>query len=61
MEVNRNLQQVGNILNLAKLSEDDIKPESHTLVFASEIADGKNVKLLEVSPDVLEYIKSGEW
>ncbi|XP_046460037.1 sister chromatid cohesion protein DCC1-like [Daphnia pulex] len=56
----RTLQQVNTILNLAKLTESDIKKESHVLQFIPQILDSKQVKLLEVNKDTLEYIKSGE-
>lgn len=58
--MDRNLQQVNSILNLAKLTESDIKQESHVLQFIPQILDSKQVKLLEVSKTTLEYIKSGE-
>jgi hypothetical protein len=58
--MDRNLQQVNSILNLAKLTESDIKKESHVLQFIPQILDSKQVKLLEVSKQTLEYIKSGE-
>nr|SVE73685.1 EOG090X09TV [Daphnia atkinsoni] len=58
--MDRNLQQVNTILNLAKLDESDIKKESHVLQFIPQIFDSKKVKLLEVSKDTLEYISSGE-
>ena len=57
----RNLQQVNTILNLAKLTESDIKSESHILHFIPQILDSKHVKLLEVDKDVLNYLSSGEW
>ena len=60
MEVSRNLEQVNSILNLAKLSESDVKEESHVLHFIPQIIDQKQVKLLEVSKETLEYLKSGE-
>lgn len=60
MEVSRNLEQVNSILNLAKLSESDVKKESHVLHFIPQIIDQKQVKLLEVSKETLEYLKSGE-
>jgi len=60
MEVSRNLEQVKTILNLAKLQESDVKPESHVLHFMPQIVDSKNVKLLEVSNETLNYITSGE-
>ena len=56
----RNLEQVRAVLNLAKLSESDLKTESYVLQFIPQIADSKQVKLLEVSKDILEYIKNGE-
>ena len=58
---NRSLQQVNTILNLAKFTESDIQNESHVLHFIPQILDSKQVKLLEVSKDTLEYVKSGEW
>nr|CAH0109957.1 unnamed protein product [Daphnia galeata] len=58
--MDRNLQQVNTILNLAKFTESDIKKESHVLQFIPQILDSKQVKLLEVSKTTLEYIKSGE-
>lgn len=61
MESSRNLQQVNSILNLAKLCESDIKAESHVLQFVPELIDSKNVKLLEVTKDTLDYIYSNEW
>nr|CAG4641869.1 EOG090X09TV [Eurycercus lamellatus] len=60
MDVSRNLQQVNTILNLAKLSETDIKKESHVLRFIPQIVDLKEVKLLEVSKETLQYLKNGE-
>nr|CAG4649512.1 EOG090X09TV [Scapholeberis mucronata]SVE93747.1 EOG090X09TV [Scapholeberis mucronata] len=56
----RNLQQVDTVLNLAKLTESDIKSESHVLQFIPQILDSKQVKLLEVDAEVLDYINSGE-
>ena len=58
---NRSLQQVNTILNLAKFTKSDIQNESHVLHFIPQILDSKQVKLLEVSKDTLEYVKSGEW
>nr|SVE75885.1 EOG090X09TV [Daphnia hispanica] len=58
--MDRNLQQVNTILNLAKLTVSDIKKESHVLQFIPQILDSRQVKLLEVSKDILEYIDSGE-
>nr|SVE80249.1 EOG090X09TV [Daphnia magna]SVE81447.1 EOG090X09TV [Daphnia magna]SVE82608.1 EOG090X09TV [Daphnia magna] len=58
--MDRSLQQVNTILNLAKLTESDIKKDSHVLQFIPQILDSKQVKLLEVSKDTLEYINSGE-
>ena len=58
--LSRNLQQVNSILNLAKLSEADVKKESHVLHFIPQIFDQKEVKLLEVSKETLDYLKSGE-
>lgn len=60
MEVSRNLQQVNSILNLAKLSESDVKKESHVLHFIPQIFDQKQVKLLEVNKETLEYLTNGE-
>lgn len=56
----RNLTQVDAMLNLAKLNETDIKKESIILNFIPQIIDSKQVKLLEVSKDMLKYISSGE-
>nr|SVE75255.1 EOG090X09TV [Daphnia dolichocephala] len=58
--MDRNLQQVNTILNLAKLTELDIKAESHVLEFIPQILDSKKVKLLEVNKETLEYLNSGE-
>jgi len=60
MNQTRSLAQVNDILNLAKLSESDIKKESIILNFIPQIIDSKQVKLLEVNKDVLEYINNGE-
>lgn len=60
MDGARTLQQVNAILNLAKLSESDVKKESQVLYFIPQIFDHKEVKLLEVSNETLEYLKSGE-
>ena len=60
MEVPRNLEQVKTILNLAKLQESDVKPICHVLHFVPQIVDSKNVKLVEVSNETLNYITSGE-
>jgi len=56
----RNLLQVDAMLNMAKLDESDVKKESVILNFIPQIIDSKQVKLLEVSKDILEYINSGE-
>ena len=56
----RKLKQVNSILNLAKFSENDIKKESHVLHFVPQIFDSKEVKLLEITKETLEYIKQGE-
>jgi len=56
----RNLTQVDAMLNLAKLNESDVKKESVILHFIPQIIDSKEVKLIEVSKDILEYINSGE-
>nr|SVE77128.1 EOG090X09TV [Daphnia lumholtzi]SVE77732.1 EOG090X09TV [Daphnia lumholtzi]SVE78360.1 EOG090X09TV [Daphnia lumholtzi]SVE78989.1 EOG090X09TV [Daphnia lumholtzi] len=58
--MDRSLQQVNTMLNLAKLTESDIKKESHVLQFVPQILDSKLVKLIEVSKGTLEYINSGE-
>nr|CAG4643359.1 EOG090X09TV [Ilyocryptus agilis] len=60
MEVSRNLEQVKSILTLAKLSESDIKKETFVLHFVPQILDAKQVKILEVSKETLEYLKNGE-
>ena len=56
----RNLTLVDAMLNLAKLNESDVKKESVILHFIPQIIDSKEVKLIEVSKDILEYINSGE-
>jgi len=56
----RNLTLVDTMLNLAKLNESDVKKESVILHFIPQIIDSKEVKLIEVSKDILEYINSGE-
>ena len=56
----RNLTLVDAMLNLAKLNESDVKKESVILHFMPQIIDSKEVKLVEVSKDILEYINSGE-
>lgn len=61
MSAQRTLQQVNSMLNLAKYSESDVKKESIVVNFASELVDCKEIKLLEVNKDMLDYIKSGEW
>nr|CAG4642655.1 EOG090X09TV [Evadne anonyx] len=60
MAQTRNLTQVDAMLNLAKLNETDVKNESLILSFIPQIIDSKQVKLLEVSKDMLKYINSGE-
>nr|CAG4650321.1 EOG090X09TV [Sida crystallina] len=60
MAMARNLEQVINILNLAKFSESDVKKECHVLQFTPQILDSKQVKILEVTKDTLQYINSGE-
>lgn len=61
MDGTRTLHQVNTILNLAKLSESDISSVSHILHFVPQILDSKQVKLLEVSKEILDYLQSGEW
>ena len=60
MDKTRTLQQVTSMLNLAKYLESDVKNESFVLQFKSQILDSKDVKLLEVSKETLEYINCGE-
>nr|CAG4648074.1 EOG090X09TV [Moina brachiata]SVE93132.1 EOG090X09TV [Moina brachiata] len=60
MAAQRTLQQVNSMLNLAKYSESDVKEESIVVNFAKELVSSKEIKLLELSKDMVDYIKSGE-
>ncbi|KAJ8925370.1 hypothetical protein NQ315_009201 [Exocentrus adspersus] len=57
--LSRNLENVNEILNLAKLSENDIKPTSQSLYFSSKNLYTNSYKLLQLDVNLLGEISAG--
>ncbi|KAG8224558.1 hypothetical protein J437_LFUL002162, partial [Ladona fulva] len=54
----RKLEDVCNVISLAKLSDSDLKPVSQALFFSEK--DNSPLKLLELDPHVLQNIEEGQ-
>lgn len=53
------MEDINEILNLAKLNENDIKPTSQTLYFTDENLYDNNYKLLQLDQNLLNEVNAG--